>query len=307
LDEKKEIQLSADFTFGMPGSEPGQFNNPHGVAVAPDGSLYIADSSNYRIQHLSPDGEVLQVWGQQSPVMGGDAPDGTFSEPWDVAVGPDGSVYVADTWNHRVQKFTADGQFIAKWGFGISQNMDDPYGMYGPRGIAVDADGLVYVTDTGNKRILIYDDDGNFVNQFGEGGFDANQFSEPVGIAATTSGLMFVADTWNQRIQALQTDGANGLLPLARWDVDGWYGKGITNYPYIAASTDGHVWITDPESPRIIEYTSTGELVRYWGILGTDLAGMNLPTGISTDENGGLWVVDTGNGRMLHFTLPEGQ
>jgi uncharacterized protein (TIGR03663 family) len=303
LDQKKEIQLSADFTFGQPGSEPGQFNNPHGVAVAADGSLYVADSGNHRIQHLSPEGDVLQVWGQQSPVMGGDAPDGTFSEPWDVAIGPDGSVYVADTWNHRVQKFTSEGKFLAKWGFGISQNMDDPFGMYGPRGITVDADGLIYVTDTGNKRIIIYDADGQFVNQFGEGGFDANQFSEPVGIAVNSIGQMFVADTWNQRIQALQIDSTSGLLPVTRWDVDGWYGKGITNYPYIAASNDGHVWITDPESPRIVEYTSTGELVRYWGILGADLAGMNLPTGIGTDKSGGLWVVDTGNGRILHFSL----
>jgi uncharacterized protein (TIGR03663 family) len=304
LDEKKQIQLSADFTFGTPGVEPGQFNTPHGIAVAPDGSLYIADSANHRIQHLSADGDVLQVWGQQSPVMGGDAPDGTFSEPWDVGVGPDGSVYVADTWNHRIQKFTAQGKFVAKWGFGISEDLNDPYGMYGPRGIDVGADGLIYVTDTGNKRIIVFDDQGKFVSQLGEAGFGPEQFSEPVGIDVGDSGLAFVADTWNQRVQALQTDGDGGLLSLTRWDVDGWYGKGITNYPYIASDADNHVFITDPESPRIVEYTSTGELVRYWGAFGADLAGMNLPTGISSDGKGGLWVVDTGNGRVLHFVLP---
>ncbi len=87
--------------------------------------------------------------------------DGTFNEPWGIAVGPDGSVYVTDTWNHRIEKFTAAGKFITAWGiFGQGETPDS---FYGPRGLAVDAEGRVYVTDTGNKRIVVFDSNGNFI------------------------------------------------------------------------------------------------------------------------------------------------
>ncbi|MFZ6029350.1 MAG: flippase activity-associated protein Agl23 [Chloroflexota bacterium] len=304
LDEKKEIQLRADLAFGVMGAQPGELNNPRGMALADDGSLYVADTGNHRIQHFSPDGELLHVWGQQSPAADSNAPEGTFSEPWDVAVGPDGSVYVADTWNHRVQKFTAEGKFVTTWGYGISQSVEDPFGTYGPRGIAVDKNGLVYITDTGNKRVIVYDENGEFVAQLGEAGYGAGQFDEPVGLAVDQNGLVFVVDTWNQRIQSLQSLGGQGLAPVTKWDVDGWYGKGISNYPYIAVDGNGHVFITDPDTSRVIEYTTTGELVRYWGIFGSDLAAMNLPTGIAATSDNELWVVDSGNHRILHFTLP---
>jgi DNA-binding beta-propeller fold protein YncE len=91
--------------------------------------------------------------------------DGTFNEPWGIAVGPDGSVYVTDTWNHRVQKFTAPGRFLKAWGTLVREKQ--PTSFYGPRGLAVDAEGRVYVTDTGNKRIVVFDADGNFITEFG--------------------------------------------------------------------------------------------------------------------------------------------
>ncbi|RPI25051.1 MAG: TIGR03663 family protein, partial [Chloroflexota bacterium] len=115
--EGKQVQLQADQVIGSIGVEPGQFTNPRDIAVAPDGSLYVADSGNHRIQHLAADGSVLQVWGTYGVTdANGTAPAGTFWEPWGVAVGPDGSVYVSDTWNNRIQKFTADGQFVQTWG-----------------------------------------------------------------------------------------------------------------------------------------------------------------------------------------------
>jgi DNA-binding beta-propeller fold protein YncE len=107
---KKQVTLAADKVFGSAGTAPGQFQRPRGIAVAPDGSLYIADTGNHRIQHLSVDGKVLAVWGQFGDLAQGEAaaPPGTFNAPWDVAVGPDGSVYVADTWNQRIQVFAPD-------------------------------------------------------------------------------------------------------------------------------------------------------------------------------------------------------
>jgi sugar lactone lactonase YvrE len=144
--------VTPDQVLGNAGSAEGQFQAPREIALAPDGSLYIADSLNNRIQHLDPNGTVLQVWGTRADVAQGQAPGGTFNEPWGVAVAADGSVYVADTWNYRIQKFTSDGKFLLMWGTGPAIGQDQ---LYGPRGLAVDSLGHLFVADTGNKRIVI--------------------------------------------------------------------------------------------------------------------------------------------------------
>ena len=107
-------------------------------------------------------------------------------------------VYVADTWNHRIQKFTADGTPVKAWGTpNDDPNSSSPFGLWGPRGIAVDLQGHVVVADTGNKRIVVYDLEGNFISQFGGEGTAAGQFDEPVGLAFDSQGNLYVADTWN--------------------------------------------------------------------------------------------------------------
>ncbi len=198
---------SPDLVIGAAGSEPGQFLSPRAVAVAADGSLYVVDSMNNRIQHLGPDGTVLQVWGTRADVSAGAAPGGTFNEPWGIAVGPDGSVYVADTWNYRIQKFTTDGTFVRMWGF-FGGPADAPEAFYGPRGVAVDAQGRVYVADTGNKRIVVFDADGKYVTQFGSPGMGLGQLDEPVALAVDAAGNVYVTDTWNQRVQVFAPDAA---------------------------------------------------------------------------------------------------
>lgn len=87
--------------FGGVGQAPRQLNEPRGLAIS-NGSLYIADSQNHRIQVLRLQGEVLQaIWGGPEP---GEAP-GEFNQPWDIAVGPTGAIYIADVGNQRIQKF----------------------------------------------------------------------------------------------------------------------------------------------------------------------------------------------------------
>ena len=114
--ETKMIPLTPDQFFGEAGSATGQLNNPHGIAIAKDGSIYVTDAKNSRIQHFTADGQFINTWGAFASVDNGNAPGGTFNEPWGVAIGPDGSVYITDTWNHRVQKFSADGKFLTMWG-----------------------------------------------------------------------------------------------------------------------------------------------------------------------------------------------
>ncbi len=297
------INLPANLVFGSLGVEPGQFNTPRGIAFAPDGSLYVADSRNNRIQHFSANGNVIKVWGTFADQSAGTAPLGTFNEPWGVAVGPDGSVYVSDTWNHRIQKFSADGTPVKMWGvFGTAET---PNSLYGPRGIAVDSQGKVYVADTGNKRIVVFDTNGAILAQFGSEGFDAGQFSEPVDVKVDGNGKVYVTDTWNQRIQVLDSIDGKNYTPISQWAISGWQSQSLDNKPYIAISPDGHVFVTDPEGYRVIEFNGDGQFVQLWGQFGTDNSTFGLPSGISSDPAGNIWVTDAGNNRLMRFSVPD--
>ncbi|NSW51487.1 MAG: glycosyltransferase family 39 protein [Anaerolineae bacterium] len=297
------VDLQSDFVFGSFGSEPGSFNTPRGIAAAPDGSLYVADSLNNRIQHFTFDGVFINEWGGFGDAVNTGAPGGTFNEPWDVAVGPDGSVYVADTWNHRIQKFTAEGDFITMWGyFGTAETPD---AMWGPRSVVVDQKGLVYVTDTGNKRVVVFTEDGEFFAEFGGAGFDPGKFDEPVGLAIAPDGKLFVADTWNRRIQSFLVDVTFKYFgPEATWDIYGWFSESLDNKPYIDIDGMGYVYATDPEGYRILQFDSDGNFVQTWGDYSPGEDGFGLPSGITVDPLGGLWVSDAANNRLLHFTLP---
>lgn len=300
--EGTEVLLNADLVFGATGSEAGQFQRPRGVVAAPDGTIYVADTDNHRIQHLDHDGTPLQEWGSFADLALGPAPGGTFYEPWGIAVGPDGSVYVADTWNHRIQKFTAEGEFLTMWGyFGQAEQFD---GFWGPRDVVVDAEGRVIVSDTGNKRIVIFGPNGEGIAEFGEEGYEPGQFYEPVGLALDSEGILYVADTWNQRIQAFELDGAGSFSPIDSWDIYGWYGQSLDNKPFLAADDQTHIFATDPEGVRVLEFTNEGEIVRYWGDYSVGSDGFALVGGIAIDPLGGVWIADTGNNRIMHFNLP---
>jgi sugar lactone lactonase YvrE len=279
-----------------------QLQSPRQVAVAPDGSLYVANSANNRVVHFSADGQMLQAWGSFADISKGAAPGGTFNQIWGIAVGPDGSVYVSDWWNHRIQKFTADGQFIKMWGH--LGDGTDPTTFYGPRGLAVDAKGRVYVADTGNKYIEIYDADGNYITRFGGAGSDPGQLDEPVGVALDKQGQVYVTDTWNQRVQVFKPD-ATGMTytPVLEWNIDGWNGQSVENKPYIAVD-DQHVFVTDPEGYRVIEFTLKGDFVHVWGSYSADQTGFGMTSGIAIDAQGAVWVSDSANQKILKFIVP---
>ena len=303
--EGKQQNWIADNILGEVGSEPGQFQRQRDLAVASDSSIYIADTENHRIQHLAEDGTVLHVWGGFGANSESEAaPSGTFNEPWGIAIGPDGSVYVTDTWNHRIQKFTPEGEFVTTWGYGISQ-IDDPYGFYGPRDVAVNANGEVFVTDTGNKRVVVFDRDGQFITQFGEAGFGPGQFDEPVGLSIDNEGKVFVADTWNQRIQVFILGEDSSYSPLTNWDVVAWYGQTLDNKPYIDVDDLGNLYVADPEGYRILKFTTAGEFQYYWGDYSTGPDGFGLAVSVAVDPDGNVWVSDTGNSRLMHFTVDD--
>lgn len=299
------IPLSPDLRIGA----PDLLNAPRGLAAAPDGSLYVADSRNHRIQHFGPGGDLLHTWGGFAQSGPDGAPPGSFNEPWGVAVSPDGSrVYVADTWNHRIQVFTADGGFITQWGHPGFGQTDDPYGYWGPRGIAVDSLGRVYLADTGNKRILVYNPDGAFLGAFGNGGTLPGEFQEPVGVAVDSLGNIYVADTWNQRIQIFVAGGspeAPAFYLVSLWDFSGWYGQSLDNKPYLAVDAQGNLYVTDPDAGRVLQFSREGSFLRGWGEAAPGSARIGIASGVAVDPQGHIWVADAGNNLILRFSLPS--
>lgn len=302
--EGKHKQLLAEAVIGSTGSELGQFQHPRDLEMAADGTLYVADSDNHRIQHLTTNGEVLHTWGGFGDANAGGTEGGLFNQPWGLGLGPDGAVYVADTWNHRIQKFSAEGEFLTMWGY-FGQG-EQPSAFWGPRDVAVSPDGRVFVTDTGNKRVVVFDSEGAFITQFGSAGMGPGQFDEPVGLALSEDGRkVYVADTWNQRVQVFELILDGTYEPIAAWDLTAWYGQSLDNKPYLDVDDQGRIYMADPEGYRILVLSADGQGLYAFGDFGTELDTFGLPASITLDGAGGAWVSDAGNNRLMYFRLPE--
>ncbi len=160
--------LSEWGSFGI--AQPGYFSYPQFIAVGDDGSIYVSDLGNKRVQKFSSNGEYITEWGKSGKQSG------EFHYPSGIAVS-DGFVFVADRDLNRIQKFSTDGEFIAEWGEKGKYNGQ----LYFPNGIAVN-NGTVYVADTGNQRIQMFSTDGEFISSFGSSGLGEGQFLTVVGI-----------------------------------------------------------------------------------------------------------------------------
>lgn len=310
----KEIDLSALAIYnGVYGDKA--LLTPRTLAIASDGARVIADTGNNRIVVLDRDGNFLRTFGSTCRLGEGAAGgcldpdgagplalgDGQFYEPWGVAVGADGKIFVADTWNGRIQVFDNEGRFITKWGAFSSTGgeLTDAFALFGPRGLAIANDGNLLVADTGNKRIIKFTPDGQLVQQIGGGGVVGGRFEEPVGLAVSPlDGSVFVADTWNHRIQKLTP----ALEFIAEWPVPGWESQDIVAKPYIAVAGTGDVYITDPALYQALVYNQNGEIKASFGKFGTDSNRFDLPTGIAFDPATNTVVVsDANNNRILTF------
>jgi DNA-binding beta-propeller fold protein YncE len=289
-------ELSPDRALALPG-----LNTPRNLALAPDGSIYITDTGNHRIIQASPDGEILQTWGSpttagQMPAVPEPAAPGTFQEPWGLAVDAAGNVYVADTWNHRIQKFDSQGSFLLEWGTGgVRAEGEDR--MWGPRAVATGAGGQVYVADTGNRRIAAFDSQGRFLYDFESEG--EALLDEPVGLAVGRDGRVYVADTWNARVAVFSAQGQF----LSSWPVAGWNSASLDNKPYLAVDDLNRVYLTDPEGYRVIVFDEDGQALAEFGEYGTEAFG--LPNGIATGPGGEVWVADAGNQRVVVYAGVE--
>lgn len=173
-------------------TDPIRLTKPSGLAVSSTtGFIYIADGKCVYI--LTPELGFIQSFGKEG------RGDGEFANAQDITIAIiDGEefLYIADYNNHRIQKFTVQGQFLSAFG---SQG-NGPGQLTNPCGITIGTGGLLYVTEIGNHRVSVFTCGGDFVTCFGRKGSNIDQFNNPQGIAFDKNGIMYVCDCGNKRL-----------------------------------------------------------------------------------------------------------
>ena len=178
---------------GAKGSGPSQFCYPTDIAFNTSNTkYYIVDRKNHRIQILNFDlSTSVFSFGKKG------SGKGCFDRPYSVACDSTGNVYVADSHNHRIQVFTAEGKFL--WMFG--RRGEGTNELYYPIGVSIDTSDMVYVSDNGNHRVSIFTSDGTFVSSFGHTGSGPGESVRPRGLAVDDCGVVYVCDHMYDQIQ----------------------------------------------------------------------------------------------------------
>ncbi|HTB21319.1 MAG TPA: NHL repeat-containing protein [bacterium] len=285
-----------------PSSDPVGLNQPRGLAFASDGDLIVVDSRNHRLAVRHTDGTLVKYVGAAFGTEG--EGKGEFREPCDAAVDAAGDVFVADTFHTldahqglpwgRIEKFNSAYDYLGE----VSQSPSGAQGFFGPRAVAVDRQGRVWMSDTGNSRLLVFDNDLKFIRAIGTRGTGNLQFQEPFGLAADAEGNMYVADRLNFRIQVISPD----FRLLRQFKVDGWESSQINQFPYLAVDNHHHwLWVSDPTKHRILRYglQGGGRKVFDKALFGPVSSSMELPTGVAVAADGTLYISDSGSGRIL--------
>ncbi|MGE0041478.1 MAG: hypothetical protein AB7H88_10160 [Vicinamibacterales bacterium] len=269
-------RISADGEVTTYAGSPGQFGSadgtgqearfysPFGIAVDRAGTVYVADSYNSTVRRIEPGGVVTTLAGTALTPgdVDGTGADARFDQPFGIAVGPDGNVYVSDATFNTIRRITPDGVVTTVAGRSREHGLVDGVGADArfavPYGIAIDAAGTIYVVDHGNHAIRAVTPEGVVTTLAGTGtagytdgaGAEA-QFTFPSGIAVNREGEIFVADTDNHAIRLVARDGTVTTV-----------GGG------------GRVGSTDGDGP--------------------DASFFN-PKGVAVDRDGALYVADRGN------------
>jgi len=274
--------------WGATGGGDGQFRGPNGVATASDGSVYIVDKGNERIQKLSSDGVFINSWGGFRFSLGNLWAREMFG-PWPraVAAALDGSIYVVDDYYERVQKFTSDGVFVSKWG--TEGTGDGEFSSL--RGVAVAPDGSVYVSDMGNHRIQKFTSEGDFVSKWGGIGTGDGEFASPRGVAVAPDGSVYVVDNVNHRVQKFTSEG----VFISKWDTD--------RFPEaVAIAYDGSVYVL---AKQIKKFTSEGVFISQLGTLGPFDFQYDWPDAIAAAPDGSVYAAVSSTNRIHKFSVAQ--
>jgi YD repeat-containing protein len=296
--------------YGSWGTGEGNFKYPTGIAFG-NGKLYVSDDGNYRVQEISTSGAYAGQFGSQG------TGNGQFESVNGIAVDPvSGGVYVVDAKDDRVEEFMSSGGFVAAYGAKGTGNGQ----FVEPEGVAVNAAGDVYVADSENDRVEMWEPVPSapvFASSFGSKGAGADQVDFPDGSAVDSHGNVWVADDVNNRVDEFSSSGSfteavgfgvsNGKSELqtctstCQAGVAGT-GNGQFSGPNGVAFSGGNMYVLDSGNDRVQELNEKLEYVTKFGAKGTAAGDFESPEGIAIDSAGDVWVGDLLNHRVEKFT-----
>jgi YD repeat-containing protein len=209
--------------------------------------------------------------------------DGQFKVLNDIAIDPtDGTLWVSDDENDRVQHFTTSGQFLGKFST-----------CYDPGAVLVEGQGNVYVACSSADIIRKYSDTGTILQTVSKGSGSGNgQVRLPLDLALDGEGNLWVADTENNRVQEFDAAGNfKKALPLGA----------MTRPKGIGIAPDGDIWVTETINHRVTVLDQNGNILHRFGGEGTGEAQFAHPSDVEVDSHGFAWVADSANDRVQIF------
>jgi RHS repeat-associated protein len=315
---------------GIPATE-SYLQTPMAIALAPDGSLYVANATGHNVRRVGPDGIITTVAGtglHSGPIGdGGPATEAAVPHPYAVALGPDGDLYIATNGLHdyRIRKVDMNGIIttvagIGQAGFGGDGGPATDAMIYHPYGLAAAQDGSIYIADLMNFRVRRVDPDGiiSTVAGDGSGRFNGDGIPAlevgfmPKGIALGPDGSLYIADPSERRVFRVTPDGI--LATVAGTGTSGPRGDGglaieasLPSPDAVAVGPDGSLYIADGSDQliRVVDpngyiRTVVGNGVR--GFSGENayptLASLNNPSGVGFGPDGALYIADMFNHRI---------
>ena len=324
-NERVDPSLSGDRSWvtvvagdGMPDVRDGpshlaRFSEPFGVAIAPDGSIYVADAGRaQQVRRIAPDGTVTTVAGGERGYRDGRSSTARFDTPSGLAIDAGGGVLVADSGNNAIRRVAPDGSVTTIAGDGIPGYRDGPARearFRGPTGIAVDARGRIIVADTYNDRIRAIDPDGTVSTIAGsgtpglaDGPAAASAFDTPAGVAVDPALNIYVADSGNVALRRISPDGSVTSVP----------DQGLVRPVGVAIAPDGVIYAAGDNRVVAIDPSGAARVVAGWTAGFADGPGADAQfrglAGIAPTAQAELIVADSINAliRRIRF-VPGGE
>ena len=240
-----------------------------------------------------------------SGVLGGGS-ERQWDDPAGIGVARDGTVWLVDVSNNRVEHFTAAGRFLGQFGIRghdqgfIRLRMTDR--LFQPEGMTVDPAGNLIVADSGNDRVMKYNSRGRFLKRLNRTGSFPGEVVQPWGVSVG-GGQVFVTDQGNYQIDRV---GLNGGFRGSFGTFGRRPGQFVTPYGVAATATASVVYVTDLIRHKVLAFTGGGRFIKEWGSAGDGPGQFLKPAGIVVGLDGTVFVTDRCNWRVQRFTA-DGQ